>query len=96
MAAVRFTPARDLDATVRRVTTPGRRRVAADVVVDAQALAPVDTGEFRDSFAVSGSGDDVSVVNTDPKAVYVELGTSDTPAFGTLAAAASRHGTLRG
>ncbi len=94
--AVRFTPAPNLAGNVRRVTAPGRKKVAAAVVADARILAPVVTGAYRDGFAVSSSGDAVSVVNTDPTATYKEYGTVDTPAHGTMAAAASRHGKLLG
>lgn len=92
--ALRLRLAPDLPARVRRVTVPGRKRVAAAVVSDAQSLAPVVTGAYRDGFAVSASGSAVSVVNTDPDAIYKEYGTVDTPAHGTMAAAAGRHGKL--
>ncbi len=96
MVALRLTLAKDLPARVRRVTVPGRKRIATAAVSDARALAPVVTGAYRDGFAVGSSGDDVSVINTDPDAIYKEYGTVDTRAHGTMAAAVSRYGKLSG
>ena len=71
-----------------RVTAAGSsalRRVASDIEADARALAPVDTGNLRDSISTTLAGDGRSSamsVEVGPSAdygVYVEYGTSTQP-----------------
>ena len=54
------------------------RKVAFDTEADAKALAPVDTGNLRNSIttAVTGDGLTAAVVATASYAPFVELGTS--------------------
>ena len=54
------------------------RKVALDTEADAKALAPVDTGNLRNSIttAVQGGGLRAAVVATASYAPYVEQGTS--------------------
>ena len=54
------------------------RKVAFDTEADAKALAPVDTGNLRNSIttAVTGNGLTAAVVATASYAPFVELGTS--------------------
>ena len=61
---------------------------AESTVQVAQSIAPVRTGEFRDSIRTDEEGGDIVVVADTDYAVYVELGTSDTPAFAVLRRAA--------
>jgi hypothetical protein len=68
------------------------RRRAEKVAVRARALAPVDSGQYKNSFVVSsgrrgGMKRDRAfgrVTNTAPYAMHVETGTSRTPAHHTL------------
>lgn len=50
---------------------------------EARRIAPVDTGDYQDSIHVE-EGDGVQLVADVPYAIYVELGTEDTPAFQPL------------
>lgn len=54
------------------------RKVAFDTEADAKVLAPVDTGNLRNSIttAVTGDGLTAAVVATASYAPFVELGTS--------------------
>lgn len=58
--------------------------VAKEKLEKAQALAPVDTGTFRGSLHIESEGPSVQIVTDDPKWVYLEYGTEDTPVFATL------------
>lgn len=70
--------AADLDAAparVRRDIEGALAQAADDLVARARALAPVETGELRNSIKAGGSGMEVTVSATAPPAVYVEHGT---------------------
>lgn len=58
------------------------RKVAFDTEADAKALAPVDTGNLRNSIttAVTGDGLTAAVVATASYAIFVEFPTSRNPA----------------
>lgn len=59
-----------------RINVSVATREGAEIVKDeAQAIAPVDTGELRDSIHVEEDGDNASVVADAPHAVFVEYGT---------------------
>ena len=83
-------------AQARRISTPDRAEIARQIVDVHRGSAPVVTGAYRDGATVVTSGDDVSVVNRDPAAVYKEYGTSDTPAHATMTNAARRFGRYTG
>lgn len=83
-------------AEARRISTPQRVEIAHQIAGDAQAVAPVLTGAYRDGIGVEVSGDQVSVVDTDPDSVYKEFGTSDTPAHAVLTNAAKAYGRYTG
>ena len=57
---------------------------AEEAVEQVKAIAPVDTGAFRDSIHTTTENGDVQLVADVPHAVYVEFGTSDTPIFAPL------------
>ncbi len=59
----------------------------------AQQTAPVLTGAYRDSIHAVNEGEGARVVADIDYAIYLEVGTSDTPAFHTLgnALAAAEH-----
>lgn len=57
---------------------------AAAIAERAREIAPVATGAYRDSIHVEREGADVAVVAGTDHALYVELGTADTPAFAPL------------
>ena len=61
---------------------------AETVAQTAQSIAPVLTGAFRDSIHVEEVDGDISVIADVDYAHFVELGTSDTPAFAVLRRAA--------
>lgn len=58
--------------------------VAKPKLERAQGIAPVDTGEFRASLHLEVALGEVAIVTDDPKWIYLEYGTSDTPTFATL------------
>ena len=62
-------------ARVRRDVERALERASDDLVQRARALAPVDTGELRDSIRASGAGMDRAVTAAAEHAVYVEHGT---------------------
>lgn len=66
------------------------------IAARAKAIAPVRTGTYRDSIrameAEGGNPGEWVVVSTDPKSVYLEYGTNDTPTFATLRRAAQGEG----
>lgn len=88
------------DGSVQRsaktLSRSDRRDIADQIAEDARAAAPVVTGAYRDGIAVDESGDDISVVDDDPDAVYKEYGTSDTPAHAALTDAARHYGKYSG
>lgn len=61
-----------------------RNEAASKIAERAQAIAPVDSGEYRDSIHV----EDGLVVADSEHAVFVEFGTIDTPTFAPLRRAA--------
>lgn len=83
-------------AEARRLSTDQRVEIAHQAAGDAVADAPVLTGHYRDGISVEQNGDQVSIVDSDPDAVYKEYGTSDTPAHAALTEAASRYGKYTG
>lgn len=63
--------------------------IAQGIASKAQAIAPVDTGAYRDSIsAVSGEDDDgksvARVLSDSPYGAFLEFGTVSTPVFATL------------
>lgn len=64
------------------------RRTAEQIAEEARAIAPVATGAYRDSIHVEQEETAAGVVADVPYAVFVEFGTSDTPAFAPLRRAA--------
>ena len=62
-------------ARVRRDIEGALERAADDLVARARALAPVETGELRNSIRASGSGMGRAVIAAADHAVYVEHGT---------------------
>jgi hypothetical protein len=83
-------------AEARKLSTEGRLEIAHEAAGDAVADAPVLHGDYRDGISVETDGDQVSIVDKDPDAIYKEFGTSDTPAHMTLVEAASRYGRYTG
>jgi hypothetical protein len=83
-------------AEARLGTKEGLEAIAQAIVDDARGSAPVETGEFRDSMAVSSAGNKVYAEAQDEKAIYVEYGTSDTPAHATMTNAARKFGKYTG
>ena len=61
-----------------------KRQVAEEILAEAQAIAPVRTGTYRDSLGVEESPDDVAVIADVDYGGYIEFGTSDTPEFAPL------------
>lgn len=97
MAGIRVTLYRaELLAEARRISTDQRVEIAHQAAVDAAADAPVLTGRYRDGIGVETDGDQVTIVDSDPDAVYKEFGTSDTPAHMVLVEAASKYGKYTG
>jgi HK97 gp10 family phage protein len=59
----------------------GEKAGAEDVLTGAQARVPVDTGNLRDSLTTASDPEGGTLVGTEVDyAVFVEYGTSDTPA----------------
>lgn len=67
---------REMREAIRRATEPALR--------EAQRLAPVDSGEYRDSLQIVEDADGVRLMSDDDKASFIEFGTEDTPAFAPL------------
>lgn len=80
----------------RTISTPERVQVANDIVGVHRDTAPVVTGAYRDGATVNVAGDDVSVLNRDPDAIYKEFGTGDTPAHASMTNAARQFGRYSG
>jgi hypothetical protein len=55
--------------------------LATEAVAYWQDIAPVESGEYRDSIHVAEYGDEVYAQADDPKAGIIEYGTEDTPEF---------------
>ena len=83
-------------AQARHLSTPDRVEVAHDIVGVHRDTAPVVSGAYRDGPTVVVSGDDVSVVQRDPDAIYKEYGTEDTPVHATLTNASRQFGRYTG
>ena len=96
MAGFKYTQYDDqLLRELKRETRGKRERIAARIMADAIATAPVESGEFRSRFYME-TGEEPRVVNSDPGAEYIEFGTSRTPAHGTLVNAARKYGKYTG
>ncbi len=73
------------------------RKIAEAQADEARRTAPVDTGAYRDSIHVEEDTSPdgrarVFVIADDPKAVFIEYGSQDTPRFRTLGRAANVKG----
>jgi len=67
------------------VEVQGVASVAAELIAAAaRANAPVRTGAYRDSIHIENREDAVYVVADAPYAIWIEVGTADTPAFAPL------------
>lgn len=73
-----------------------RRDIGQSIVDEAQADAPVLTGDYRNSMALEVEGLRVFAVDNDEEAVYKEYGTVDTPPHAALTNAAVRYGEYSG
>lgn len=62
--------------------------MADDAADEARAIAPYDEGDYRDSIGSTVVHDEGVlkgiVYSDDPKAMWLEFGTEDTPTFATL------------
>ncbi|MDF3308714.1 HK97 gp10 family phage protein [Rhodococcus sp. T2V] len=74
----------------------GRLDIGQTIADEAQADAPVLTGDYRDGISVEAVGSRVFVVDDDEDAVFKEYGTVDTPPHAALTNAASRYGDYQG
>lgn len=83
-------------AEARQISTDDRVKIAEAAASGARSAAPVLTGAYRGGIGVETSGDQVSIVDTDPDAVYKEYGTSDTPAHMALTNSARQYGRYTG
>lgn len=83
-----------LAAQVASASTRERIERAEKAAAEARAAAPVVTGAYRDGIRVEVNGDDVALVDDDPKAAFKEYGTSDTPPHSVLTNAAAKLGRL--
>lgn len=83
-------------AEARELSTPERVKIAEAAASAARGAAPVLTGAYQGGMGVEVSGDQVSIVDTDPDAVFKEYGTSDTPAHMSLTNAARQYGKYTG
>lgn len=88
----------DLAIAEAKATMGDALEVIGQAIADtARASAPVESGNFRNSIVVEGGGDKVFVEADDEgRALYIEYGTSDTPAHGTLTNAARAFGKYSG
>lgn len=66
-------------------------RTGAAIARDAKSLAPVDTGNLKNSISMTGTGLDREVSPTAEYGIYQELGTSTQPAQPYLAPALERN-----
>lgn len=87
---------RKLEAILRnlkRNTDEANKQIAEDIADDAQANAPVDTGELRASIHTEKTDNGLAVVVGAAYGAFVELGTSKMAAQPYLgpAAAKARH-----
>jgi hypothetical protein len=70
-----------------------KRTVGEEIVSQAQAVAPVETGAYRDSIHVEADLEGETAVAADVDyAVFIEFGTSDTPTFAPLRRGATGAG----
>lgn len=83
-------------AEARELTTSGRTKIAREIAEEAQTMAPVLTGDYRDGIDVVVNGSDVQVVDTDPDAIYKEFGTSKMAGLAVITDAARSRGKYRG
>lgn len=77
-------------------STDQRAEIAHGAAGIARSNAVVRTGAYRGGIGAEVDGEDVSVVDTDEKSFYKELGTSDTPAHAAVIQAASQFGRYDG
>lgn len=60
---------------------PAKVKLAEKAAEYWRRIAPVETGQYRDSIHVEVRGEKVRVVADDEAATYIEFGTNDTPEF---------------
>lgn len=84
-----------LEREARAESRPGLVRIAHEIAALATATSPVETGLFGSGFEVE-TGGYPAVSNFTEGAFYIEYGTSDTPAHGTLTSAAKQFGRYHG
>lgn len=70
-----------------------RIELAEEVAQYWRRIAPVDTGDYRDSIHVVVRGDDVRVRADDEAAPYIEYGTEDTPEHAPRARVQAKFGS---
>ena len=70
--------------------------IAGQIADEARSSAPVETGTFQTSISAQRDGNRASVIADDEVAFYIEYGTSDTPAHGTMTNAARKFGRYTG
>jgi HK97 gp10 family phage protein len=83
-------------AEARAACGDGLFEIAGQIADDARSSAPVETGEFQSSISAQRSGNRASVIADDDRAIYIEYGTSDTPAHATMTNAARKFGKYTG
>ena len=77
-----------LESQLQAASRDGRIQRAEAAAEKARADAPVVSGAYRDGIGVDVSGDEVTLVDDDPDAMFKEYGTVDTPAHSVLTNAA--------
>lgn len=93
MAGVRITVyGAQAIAEAAAASVKAREEIARQIAAEAQAAAPVLTGEYRDGIHAEGT----SVVDDDPESIYKEYGVAHRPAHATLTDAARRYGKYTG
>lgn len=92
--ASEFIPDPNLDSNIRQMAemTGARRAVADRMLNEARDLAPVRSGDYRNSLQVVTDGGQVAVVSDDWKAHWIEFGSINNEAFAPIRRAAERVG----
>lgn len=84
MRAFRRNPFFQRELVRQREYKDARIEAAQEIADAAASIAPVDEGEYRDSFYVAEDGDMIAAASSDIASVVNEFGGTNHPTFATL------------
>lgn len=88
----RFIPVLNLDEVIQDEAKTGLERAANSVASEARRIAPVATGDYRDSLRAVSDDDSIRAESDDFAAHLIEWGSATNPVYAPLRTAAAGVG----